>query len=264
MTDEILKNEDLIFHYTNYPVAIEEILFKKKLRFSPLKNTNDPREYKDVKFQAVGYNWDEKTDSAISKITKFINEKVRNDYKICCFCLNPTHNANTEYNSFDYGFGKLRMWSQYGDSSFGVCLAFSKTKMINQLTDKYKENFIHNSVEYVKKPTYNQGYQILDANAVEKDQLNDFATKHINKNIRDIFLRKQNDYKDEKEYRLIIHEPESEYCYINIEQCLVSVIIGDRFPLVYKELIQKLLKNFNDILCRKLEWFNGELILHEW
>jgi hypothetical protein len=42
--EEIMKEDDIIFHYTNLSTALEHILFHKQLQFSYLLNMNDPRE----------------------------------------------------------------------------------------------------------------------------------------------------------------------------------------------------------------------------
>ena len=58
MRNGILENQeaasDLLYHYTKRSVALECILYERRLRFGRLADMNDPREYKDSSFVAIG------------------------------------------------------------------------------------------------------------------------------------------------------------------------------------------------------------------
>lgn len=80
-----------------------------------------------------------------------------------------------------------------------------------------------------------------------------------------MLFRKQSDYKDEQEYRIVmlrkggpvlsVTEPVFE-----VKDCLISIILGDRFSEVYNPTIESICKDMN-ISYKKLHWESGDYVL---
>jgi len=262
--DNFFKTNDLIYHYAKYTTAIEKILFDKQLKLSSLRDTNDPREYKFLHFNSIGWNLSESASVDLNKATSVINCTIENSYKIACFCTNSLSSDNEVWsnNFFDYGFARSRMWSQYCDN-YGVCIAFSKSKLIKHLNSKYNNKVYYGNVDYVKDPTLSLSFRNLDANKLVESDIKQYAFNHVKKFHKDLFFKKQNDYRDENEFRIVIYNPEVRNIFIDVSKFVDAIILGDRFPKAYKEIILKYGSDLN-VPVRKIMWSHGEPYLLEW
>jgi len=206
---DLITSKDSIFHFATYEKAVN-ILLEKRLRFSNLKNMDDPRE-KDWRInsyigdQAVA-NHGEKPFKVMNDLT----EKINLHYKIACFCRNKYSRSryyHTESTSTTMlGYARLRMWSQYADKQAGVCIVFSIPEMKKALRLQLgKQKLIFGKGVSYKRNFFND-YEIT--------RINDDALinpdEHINKHRDKIFFTKYIDYKDENEYRFVIHDPKAE------------------------------------------------------
>jgi hypothetical protein len=135
---EIFKGEDIIYHYTKATTAVEHIFYKNRLKFSLMSNSIDTIEKSRFNTGTVYFGADE-TSEMFKRNSNDINEMEKRidslleTAKILCFCKNDINNKYSSANIYRkdyYGFLKPRMWDQYGENYKGVCLAFSKSKMI--------------------------------------------------------------------------------------------------------------------------------------
>ena len=112
-SENLLTNEDFLFHYTKLNTGIEKILYNGNLRLSHLKTTNDPRENKDHLFMLVSREKDRKQAlEYLHSIEKELNYLSKSKVRISCFCSNNIENGNSNISG---GWEKSRMWSQYGE-----------------------------------------------------------------------------------------------------------------------------------------------------
>ena len=269
--NSMLRQDDTMFHYTKGSVVLENILFTKQFRYSSLNNTNDPREYKYWFYGAHGYGG-LSSNKDLDKKRRIAGQKLdrirRFDFKVGGFCSNrlaltdtsinnDTENCDTKLDNI-LGYAKPRMWSQYGENHYGICLAFSIQCMVEAIKNQLgnKAIFFHHKVEYSNAIPYN--VISLDANdLIEKDDSNIFALNHIKKCYKEVFFIKHTDYKDEDEFRFIIYYPTEEYFYLDISTCILAVIVGDRFHEIYTPLIEQFCSTFN-VEYRRLSWNHGE------
>lgn len=268
ITDDFLidiSSKDALFHYTRRDVVFEEILHNNYFLLSTFKNTNDPLEYKDRLIDAVGWGWENKSDEIVFHITNMIDYIIKEKTHFASFCRNKFNNNEIESN----GFLKPRMWSQYGESHKGLCLVFSKNKIIetiNKEIDNTNHLFFHDMVkynEYIHDATHTTLH--ANANLLKEKTPHEIAIDHINKCHRDLFFIKQNDFEREDEYRFIIcdtNEMLTEKTIFKFDalNCLIGIIAGDRFHKSYYPIIKDIIKK-NKIVCRKLQWEKGEYFL---
>lgn len=234
---KILQNiysDDVIFHYTKAASAIDYILYQKELRFSHRKKSNDPIENKIFHLTNVS------TDGLVAA-TKENNKKIEdnstranniynslkkraNSYHQICFCCNALKKSffsNFLRQAEEFGFTKPRMWEQYADNYKGVCIAFSKEKILekNKGIHLIEDNISYTTYSELKKK--NKTINILKVTEeVYEKQLE--ATQD-----RELFLKHQ-DYSGENEYRInILKEIDDHYDkFLNITDCIVAVIIS--------------------------------------
>jgi len=195
-----------------------------KLKLSPLEKMNDPMEYSApyLGFYLYGKG---KTDPKIkSKAQRMLKEKKLKEWKIACFCSNAKGQTK--------GYLRSRMWSQYGENHYGMCLVFSK-KAIEKIIDK---NYKFEKVNYTEKTPIETDFYYSE---LKPPLLESTLESFLNKNYAEIFFTKCKDYVDEAEYRLLKKTKEKNitYEFLDISNCLKGIITGDRFNDIYYSIL---------------------------
>lgn len=232
---EELKKPSTIYHYTTARIALENILPYSTLRLNFLKNTNDPREYKEIYFSSLGWGDFEDPGYKIGAAMRRIDEIRRNEFQVISFSCNksklyqdPKLSIINQVNLL--GCCKPRMWSQYGDNHKGVVLAFNSDELVKTLSEQF-----HNEHKVLfKKMDYElvdlKATLILDSNKILSSDLEEYCNKYIFNHADFIFFNKNPDYQDEDEFRIAIKTSNSENIKIDIKNSLLAVLIGDIFP----------------------------------
>ncbi len=208
-----IYNDDIIYHYTKATTAIDFILYKNQLRFNEARKSIDPIESKKADRRVVYYNYEvDKSKSQqhshdVNELCDFLDD-LEGRFNLICFCKNRMgEDFASEYYSSSFkgheelfGFTKLRMWDQYADKFSGVCIAFSKEKILSLNSKKF--DLINDDVKYLpfqelhsKKVGDIQGNHLVN---VGKDKYKQ-QLEHI---VRESFFYKHIDYSGENEYRI--------------------------------------------------------------
>ena len=224
--EDFINTKDAIFHYTTKKIFFEHIMQTMKLKLSPLEKMNDPKEYSSPNLGYYLYGY-EKTDPKISRNAQTrLREKKLKEWKIACFCSNIERQTK--------GYLRSRMWSQYGEKHYGVCVVFSKKAFEKIIDEKY--NF--EAVNYTEKTPLETDFQY---NEIKPSSLESSLESFLEKNYVEVFFTKCNDYCDEAEFRLLkrIKEKEKIVEYIDIKNCLKGIIVGDRFDNIYLPILKE-------------------------
>lgn len=225
-----IYNNDIIYHYTKASTAIDFILNSNKLQFRQARKSNDPIESRKADRGIVYYG------SAVEKITTvqetqdenelhtFVDDMEERFYQIC-FCQNrfdedfasKNYLSNFKGHEELFGFTKPRMWDQYADKFSGVCIAFSKEKILSQNRKKF--NIIEGEVKYLK-------FQELLVKKIGDIQGNHLANvgkekykEQLEQMIKESFFYKHEDYSGETEYRI--------GTLFDNEKCSIETIRGE-------------------------------------
>lgn len=262
----LISNDDAVFHYTRRTTALEKILSKNCFKFSSLMNTNDPYEYKSKMIGAVGWGWNAKVEKEIFQTCNLVDKLLSENISFLSCCANTIENSLLT----NHGCLKSRMWSQYGENHEGICLAFSKEKLLKLIYENNKkdEYIIYDGYVDYEEYINNSGHNSVD---IDGNTFNgsitpmDIAISHIAKYHKKLLFCKQLDYKDEQEYRIVLLQKKDNIKSqsapeINVGKCLIGVILGDRFPDVYKPAIEKICKDM-DISYRNLHWERDQYFL---
>lgn len=247
-----IESDDALFHYTSLSTAIEYILESGKLKLSSLKDTNDPQEYKFMFLNAMAWgDILEKIQDQINNEHTVMDRQLRYDSRIGCFCTNSKSDSRYEI----YAYAKSRMWSQYSDKHKGICLVFSKNEINNFIKSQIGEGdmFYAEEVEYRYKQRIDSRIKNIDGNLLDKMGCEEYTRFHINRFYKQLFFSKNHDYKDESEYRIVVLKKNGNFDYINIETLLKGIIIGDKCPSIYDDLIIKFSKKYS-VNARRLYW----------
>ncbi len=257
-----ISSDDAIFHYTRRSTALEKILFDDCFKFSNFKNSNDPHEYKNKRFVVGGWSLGDGIDQQAHHIIEALDKFLEENVSFISFCSNTIKNNSLK----SHGCLKSRMWSQYGDNHEGICLALSKEKLENLIRENIKEDqyiMYQDAMSYKEDVNANSGHNFprINHDTFKKKPM-DVAINHIKKYQKEMLFCKQLDYEDEQEYRIVVLQKDNVSNYmvvpeIQVSKCLIGVILGDRFPQVYKPTIDKLSESM-DFPYRKLHWESGK------
>jgi len=145
-----------------------------------------------------------------------------------------------DYASFEY-FSKRppyyypRMWAQYGDNHRGVCLIFNKKKLIKQIQEQTQHLYYYKCKkvtykDFIKKDMF--FYQ--NFNEFEKsNKIKENICNEINSLSDLIYFTKDIDWRDEREYRILLwNKPENDNfnnVFVKISnESLIGVVLGIR------------------------------------
>jgi len=237
---ESLESKNIIFHYCTSLTAIEHILFKKELRLSPRKHSNDPIEKTVFQISYGGEVTDKNFESRTKEKTEEIYQslKKRNiNVRQVCFCMNDTavQKKSNPYPHEYFGFLKPRMWDQYGNNYEGVCLAFDKVEILKNRNIELKRK-----IGYVNFEEFGQDYLKIDQNEVDQYGVHVCREFLVNK-LDKLFYRKHVDYKGENEYK-VCSFTEKHYDYIDIERSIKAIIC---FPKLINDYCHMTLINYS-------------------
>ena len=238
-----LHDTDLLFHFTKAYIAMEDILYKRKIRFSSLSDMNDPYEYKIVSSGLPPDGSMDISPEIASEAMFMLRDTILNKSKILSVVRSKEKNIEDDY---QWVFTKPRLWAQYAEAQYGVCLIFSLNAFLEEIKRSYpKLTVYHNYVEYdlargkKSSKTYLRNYD-TSRNSDEN------IRTHIETEQKDIFFRKYEDFRDENEYRIVLidwEDNKNRDIYIDIQEIIRGVIIGERFHKVYEEAIKDLVIN---------------------
>lgn len=222
--DYFINSEEALFHYTTRKIFFEKINPSQKLRLSPIGNMDDPKENSgaDFSYHLYGYS---KTNSTPAR--KLFKKMILQDHKVACFCSNNENQSK--------GYLRSRMWSQYAERHKGVCIVFSKKKIEEKLDNTYK----FEKVLYERKIPLETDFKYSE---ITGRLLKSTLETYIKNNYKKLFFTKSDDYADECEYRLLkrVSDNDNIYEYLDINNCLIGLILGNDFKSVYSPLIDKL------------------------
>ena len=244
---DMINSDDALFHYTKRSTALEMVLSKNTFKLFHLLNTNDPREYKDRLQGVTGWNWSNETEELIKQVHTYFDALLRNYSYFSSF----TENKYIDNKLHSHGYIKPRMWAQYGEDHYGVCLVFSKQNFIDAIHDSIDRNnfcVFNDSILYKESDKYSRSQSMsIDGDSFVSSTPFKIAFEHIKKYNKELFFQKDIDYRDEDEYRVVVcrskeNSEASQSLDIQATNCIKGIILGDRFPRVYKPTIEQLCK----------------------
>jgi hypothetical protein len=255
-----IYNEDVIYHYTKTSTAIDYILFNEQLKFSGRVNSIDPTESRKASRSIVstGHFADIEKDVNFHNESNQLNDIVsslENSFNQISFCKNymghefASENYSSQFEGHEeiFGFTKPRMWERYADNYSGVCLAFSRKKVLDLNEKRFK--LICKDVEYLKyskltcrKVDYISGNYLLEVGY-------DKYEEDIKQIAESSFFCKHVDYDGENEFRIgayyeeancIAEEIKGEFQFgktmmLDVKGCVEAIFISSYANLKQKK-----------------------------
>lgn len=266
-----------VFHYTKGSIALENILFDKKIKVGQFKYTNDPKESKEHRFVNFVSSPGEGLDASgrefaelVRKLEKVGTKIKLNEWKVLCVSknhpdLNPTRvSLIGDSGLLLYGNCRPRMWAYYAEKHTGVCLKFNGDKLDEQITrtlsDKNKKCEIrYGDVEYDDEKVFDTTSPMISLDGISKlkdVELEALLRAYFIKNYKEVFLTKSTDWESEYEFRWLVHNQDDTNEFVPIDNVLETVFVGVDFPEVYYPSLFKCCKDLG-VPARRIVWDNG-------
>lgn len=258
--ENFLDSKDAIYHFTTKEKALEFILNDKELKLGTFSKTNDPQEYKTKLVSSLDKTIEYKKKKV--EIGAQINTIIRSS-GFLSFCENTYENKKVK----QHGYKKARMWSHYSANHTGICLVFSKKKLLEKIISIFNDIGIiySGSIKYYDAMEAKNGNPPLtiDEQTLKNESSKKIALNYLQSNYKKILFQKQWDYEGEREFRIILL-PKKDLILcgelFDITESLELVILGDSFHDVYIPSVEVLTKDIN-IPLRKLHWEHNQFHL---
>lgn len=270
----IFDSKDIIFHYTRMRVAIEHILYEKRFMFSVGRNTNDPREYRDLNKMDLEPYSDEYAIEDFNRERRDAEKEfnmVTSTYRFACFCSNEFPSQRKNYDILEdqptyFGYDRLRMWAQYGESFFGVCIGFSTELLLKRLRETLGEKAVIHAYRVNYENSLEINHRSLSnayANDYKDKDKRQWAEQYIEERVKQLFFVKHVDYSDENEFRIVVNDPAKVLEKgLDVTGCIRAVILGDRAKPIYHQIVQSLCIQMK-VEWKSLIWQRGRMKLKD-
>jgi hypothetical protein len=261
----LLDSDDSLFHYARVKTALEGIFESKKVKLGTFSNTNDPLEY-NKRFLAIQkqINSNQQVTEKGWEVKKLLEQiMLKNTY-----FLSTCKNSYKKNKISNCGYLKSRMWSQYGDNHEGFCFVFSKAKLVSEIESRYpnKEYYIRNkNITYYSSIDSLYETTVIDADKIGNKVITNYSISYIREHSNKLFFMKQDDYRDENEYRFIVIDKKIRNgidVVIPLENILKAVIVGDKFNKAYNPCLEQICVSMNTAIL-KLKWYSNRFLLEK-
>lgn len=269
--EEIKNGEDSIYQYTTH---ITDIIASNELRLYSLLGQNDPREtqtlwcippsYISVSSSLVREERERFIREQKQKIIKGI-EELSNYIKSPCRQASFSMSVYDNDNDYECGGDQhVRMWAMYAGNHSGVCLAFSKNKLIENCKKALggEGDIYAGNVEYlIKNDPLDKEIvsKVSNDNIAYKDMIPKIGDDIIKNDFKKWLFIKHVDWRDEAEYRIVFrakNEMKSNYVSVPLTGAIQEIIVGCAFDKAKIEYINRYCVE-NNISWKKIRWYNG-------
>ena len=236
------RPEGLLAHYTDAAAVFEHILPDRRLRMSPYRKMRDPAENQDF-VPGIAWSGDQpRADDASARVYEYI-KRVRDAMRVLSFTRDAADQPGSSDPEFDCCWARPRMWEQYGDDHQGACLLFARDRLERAVGDQLgEERLLHGDVDYTRAGIAESAARtIIDDRIFDDEQRELAVTEYIDRNRRDFFFVKSDDFETEAEYRIVLKTDDEAatgelvtdsegYVYVGYGDALVAVVLGLHFP----------------------------------
>lgn len=218
-------------HFTKIDTLIEYILPHMQLRASNLENLNDPLENKWDIDRFLTYQSFDEADAPQEYSKYYLNEqkKLAQHFKIACFS-HINHHLN-DSDTISIPQENLRMWAEYGEKHAGTCIIFNKESLIYKVRQQIGEWISDHDVLYSNKENRHVSYTSHNVSEyLQGDRkIEDFFhenTKEMARSFPYQLFTKRNDWRDEREYRIVFYSANSQFHFFDIRDTIEKVYLG--------------------------------------
>jgi hypothetical protein len=262
-----------------------DILGEKDSLYDAFSNGNNYSDYMDNNSSYENYFYSEELEEEINKkIKEKIDEEDPNEDQ-ALFFQRFANMKNRIIKTISFSFGEFnkkisenkrpgyfypRMWAQYGNKSRGICLVFYKDKLIKEINKQLSSDFhiFANPINYIdilnEAHVKEMSELIKKRNRIFGHPNQDKRRMLVNnmiKNINKYFFTKDNDWKGEQEFRILIinkqfnNDIEPKIIKLNMSRLLHCVVLGENF--FYRNENEEQIDNKKELnliknICKKM------------
>lgn len=257
------------YHYTNYS-SLKAIVETGTLRLGAAENTNDPRETKERYFPALvsertsGNRVENKAKD--KEAHQLWDGAVRRNVKLGCFTVDrvPVSQLAGE-ESFHRGWGRPRMWSEYGEKHQGACLVFDGAALLEAILTQVRhgsEGILAGLIHYDDMPLLQDekgGSRLFSRDAVLGPNGAEYIQQMFIRHYRDLLLSKATDWAAETELRIALRNDDPSWSIVDIRESLLAVHLGEASTTTQKGEITTLMEQHGmfDRDVNVVEWLGG-------
>jgi hypothetical protein len=249
-----------VYHYTTARKAIDLILPRRRLLLGNYGKTNDPKETKDWTFVLAGLSPNEDYFS-IEEHSRAVSQAIKKRSHIFCASADGPAEHAIAPEAHSRGFGRPRMWDQYGDKHKGVCLVFFK-EHLDRLIRSQHPNAWHRrgKVAYLNRPLA-PDLRVWEPYTINMPLLrqlgvHDYAEQHIYRHAAHLFFEKARDWRDEQEFRWLAVTGTSDDVFVEFDCSLTAVVFGEHCSEEHVRSIVRLAKG-GGVQFEQLKWRNA-------
>jgi hypothetical protein len=224
---------ELLAHYTSAAVAMEYVIPSGQLRLSPYERMRDPVENKYVQPGIPMFPEGPAPSSAMCESVWAHVKEVRDGCRLLSLTRDAT-DPNIPGDTFGASWSRPRMWEQYGDLHRGVCLVFDRQRLENALRRAFPRTgtLYTGPVEYSRSGIADSAAEALRGVDVRGDEaaVLDAVASYIEDNYDAFFFLKHDDFESEREFRALVTARSDEYLFVDYDDAVQAVILGERFP----------------------------------
>jgi hypothetical protein len=222
---------DDLFHYTSADAGILGILGSGTLRLSPLDSTNDLWEARPRSGGLQSHADDLVDDLDYESLWSEIDRNIRLHAKVACLTRDWTlPDSHWESGgSAHRGWAHLSLWAHYGAGHTGICLRFSREKLLESFMQAQSESLLrlHGPVSY-RQSTAGAGLP-ADLGQIKTFGVDAASIAYAEANEKHVFFEKHSDWQNEAEYRLIWLDQSVLPVSFDIRSALTGIFLGEAF-----------------------------------
>lgn len=216
-------------HYTTAATAFEHILPSGQLRLSPYSLMRDPAENKDL-IPSTAFAGDRPTATEDWGATVFAINEYRDRVRLLSLTADVV-GMDSRHKRFGSCWARPRMWEHYAEAHRGVCLVFDQAALVSAVEAAFGEQVVVGRVEYTPAGIAgSEMHTIVDERIFDSDLRANAVRDYVEKNQHDLFFLKTDDWQSEHEFRAALLEVDTDYAFVDHEQSLRAIVVGERFP----------------------------------
>lgn len=221
-----MPSDMLVCKYMKACTTLRHVLPKGTIRFSPFIEMNDPRET-EAQFECDSF-----LSGSMPPDYFTLQDQYRDDFrhKAIVFCATRDNYSQSDRDlMMRRGFGKMRMWAQYGDNHRGTCLVFQRDLLQASAEAVFGyEKLWCGCIDYDREMlSAGAGAFTFDHEEFRRSS-HEYIVDHSKHYRHALFFRKHEDWADEKEWRMATISKGQGGVEVKYKRSLKFIIVGHR------------------------------------
>ena len=227
----VRDSDRYVYHYTDAHKALNYILKDRTLLINSFDSTNDPKETKTWELTPFTFKQSQTDWFHYDDCVHRIARKLKASTFLACFCCDDEKLVGDHVKEIlNRGLAKPRMWSQYADKHKGFCLVFDKDLLLKKIAKQFpKHVMLSGKVTYKNRswaPRVGHNEFGVDLDLLLEIGENEYCRHHVQRYAKEIYFEKLLDWRDEREWRVVLLGSSTSQPLLKFEDALAGVVHG--------------------------------------